>query len=438
MRNGADKLESSEYYRKLLDMAVLAGEIMIRSGAETHRVEDTLQRILGTSNFAHAESFVFTTGLIVTLSDPASETLSITQRISGTSQNLGRVAEVNSVSRNFCDGKITLDEAIAKLRVIKNKRQYSDLLTVLGILLASSGFAIVFGGSFLDALGALFCGLLLSGVLLVLGPKIGKTFITSVLGAAVITVGATAFSYFAGEWTGLAFHSQYMIVGSMMPLVPGLALTNAIRDTLQGDYISAGSRMIEALMIAASVALGVGAGLSLSGAAGLSSALNFTFDLSVHDAFAFLKAVIFSSIAILGFALYFEIPKRYLIPVGVIALVSWAVFLVSDSLGLSTAWASFFAALVSDFLAYFCARTLKAPVILFLLGGILPLVPGVGIYRAVYNMIYGMESASQVLVETLLITGAIALAIFVMDTLIDIEKRVRRYFRARRASRGKK
>ena len=42
-------------------MAVLAGEIMIRSGAETHRVEDTLQRILSTSHFAHAESFVFTT-----------------------------------------------------------------------------------------------------------------------------------------------------------------------------------------------------------------------------------------------------------------------------------------------------------------------------------------------------------------------------------------
>lgn len=84
------------------------------------------------------------------------------------------------------------------------------------------------------------------------------------------------------------------------------------------------------------------------------------------------------------------------------------------------------------------ARALKAPVILFLLGGILPLVPGVGIYRAVYNMIYGMESASQVLVETLLITGAIALAIFVMDTLIDIEKRVRLYFKARRAFRRKK
>lgn len=419
-------------------MAVMAGEIMIRSGAETHRVEDTLQRILSTSNFAHAESFVFTTGLIVTLSDPASETLSITQRISGTSLNLGRVTEVNSVSRNFCDGKITLDEAMERLRAIKNKRQYSNFLTMIGIVLASSGFSVVFGGSFLDALGAVFCGFLLSFVLLVLAPRIRKTFIVSMISAAVITIGATAFSYFAGEWTGIAFHSQYMIVGSMMPLVPGLALTNAIRDTLQGDYISAGSRTIEALMIATSVALGVGAGLSLSGAVGLSDALDFTFDLSVYTAFAFIKAIVFSSVAIIGFGLYFEIPKRYLLPAGLIALISWAVYLFSDSLGLSAAWASFFAALVSDFCAYFCARTLKAPVILFLLGGILPLVPGVGIYRAVYNIIYGMESASEVLIETLLITGAIALAIFIMDAMIDIEKRTRKYFRDRRISGRKK
>ena len=419
-------------------MAVMAGEIMIRSGAETHRVEDTLQRILSTSNFAHAESFVFTTGLIVTLSDPASETLSITQRISGTSLNLGRVTEVNSVSRDFCDGKITLDEAMERLRAIKNKRQYSNFLTMIGIVLASSGFSIVFGGSFLDALGAVFCGLLLSFVLLVLAPRIRKTFIVSMISAAVITIGATAFSYFAGEWTGIAFHSQYMIVGSMMPLVPGLALTNAIRDTLQGDYISAGSRTIEALMIATSVALGVGAGLSLSGAVGLPDALDFTFDLSVYTAFAFIKAIVFSSVAIIGFGLYFEIPKRYLLPAGLIALISWAVYLFSDSLGLSAAWASFFAALVSDFCAYFCARTLKAPVILFLLGGILPLVPGVGIYRAVYNIIYGTESASGVLIETLLITGAIALAIFIMDAMIDIEKRTRKYFRDRRISGRKK
>ena len=69
--NGVDHLESNEYYKKLLNMAVLAGSIMISSGAETHRVEDTLHRILGTTHFEHADAFVFTTGMVVTLSDPS-------------------------------------------------------------------------------------------------------------------------------------------------------------------------------------------------------------------------------------------------------------------------------------------------------------------------------------------------------------------------------
>ena len=69
MGNGVDMLENTAYYRKLLDMAVMAGTIMIASGAETHRVEDTLHRILGTSGFEHADAFVFTTGIVATLSD---------------------------------------------------------------------------------------------------------------------------------------------------------------------------------------------------------------------------------------------------------------------------------------------------------------------------------------------------------------------------------
>ena len=419
-------------------MALLAGKIMMRSGAETHRVEDTLQRILGTTNFEHAEAFVFTTGLIVTLSDPSSETLSLTQRISGASQNLGRVAEVNNVSRSFCEGKITLDEAMTSLKAIENKRQYSDWLSVFGIMLATSGFSLVFGGTFFDALGAIFCGLLLSFINLVIGPQIKRSFITSVLGAAAVTFGATVFVYFVGMLTHIEFHSQYMIVGAMMPLVPGLAFTNAIRDTLYGDYISAGSRLIEAVMIAVSVAIGVALGMVLCRVAGLADLLNFEILLSAHDALSFLRGAFFSAVAILGFALYFEIPKRYLLPVGAIAFVSWAIYLTVDFFGLGASalwvpvWASFFGALVSHFLAYFCARLLKAPVILFLLGGLLPLVPGFGLYKALYNMIFESEKKSNDLLQTLLITGAIALAIFVMETVLDVARRIRIYLRKKR------
>ena len=145
-------MENNEYYRKLLNMAVTAGSIMISSGAETHRVEDTVHRILATTHFERADAFVFTTGMVVTLSDPSYETLSISHRVTDCSQNFGKIAEVNSVSRAFCNGRITLDEAIKKLDWIKNKKRYNSFLLHLGYIFASCGFAVMFGGSILVAL----------------------------------------------------------------------------------------------------------------------------------------------------------------------------------------------------------------------------------------------------------------------------------------------
>ena len=212
--NGVDEVENSAYYRKLLDMAVTAGTILIASGAETHRVEDTLHRILGTSGFEHADAFVFTTGIVATLSDPSSETLSISQRVTNCSQNFGR------------------DEAVAKLRAIKKQDRYSKFLWHIGYILATMGFCITFGGSFLDAFAAFFCGVIVSIITLDLGPKIGRGFVTTILAAAGLTLVTTAISYFGAEWFSLTFHTHYIIVGAIMPLVPGLAMTNAFRDIL--------------------------------------------------------------------------------------------------------------------------------------------------------------------------------------------------------------
>ena len=153
MKRRVSLLETSSYYRKLLEMAVLAGEIMISSGAETHRVEDTMQRILRTTNFAHAEAFIFPTGIIATLSDPSSETLSATQRVSNRAQNFGRVADVNAVSRKFCSGKMTLDEAYTELKQIKERIRYPEWAHMLGLVFASGFFALMFGGELLDGLG---------------------------------------------------------------------------------------------------------------------------------------------------------------------------------------------------------------------------------------------------------------------------------------------
>lgn len=406
-------------------MAVMAGTIMIASGAETHRVEDTLHRILSTSGFEHADAFVFTTGIVVTLSDPSSETLSISKRVTDCSQNFGRVSDVNAVSRDFCSGKITLDEAVATLRSIKNKKRYSLFLGHIGYILATVGFAIMFGGELLDAFGAFFCGLVVSLICLDLGPKIGRGFVTTILAAAGLTIAATAISFFGAQWFGLHFQTNYMIIGGMMPLVPGLSMTNAFRDILHGDYLSSGSRIIEALMVAVCVAIGIGTGMAGADLLGLADTLTLSFNLSVSTLGEFLFATVCSGIAILGFCIVFEAPPKYLFACSLNAFLAWAVYLAADFCGLNGLWASFLSTLAADVFAYYSARILKAPAIIFLVAGILPMVPGVSIYQGVYSLLFGVGNASAILTSAFMTTGVIALAIFVMDTVLDIERRIR-------------
>ena len=94
-----------------------------------------------------------------------------------------------------------------------------------------------------------------------------------------------------------------------------------------------------------------------------------------------------------------------------------------DILGWGGLWATFFSTLFADVFAYYGARVLKAPVVLFLVAGILPMVPGVGIYQGVHSLIFGGDAAS-ILISAFMSTGVIALAIFVTDTALDIERRI--------------
>lgn len=401
---------------------------MISSGAETHRVEDTLHRILSTTHFEHADAFVFTTGMVVTLSDPSSETLSISHRVTGCSQNFGNIADVNSVSRDFCNGRITLDEAIEKLERIKTRKRYNSFLLHLAYVLAACGFSVMFGGEALDALGTVFGGIILSIVQLELGPKIKRGFVTTILSAAAMTITATAVAYAGDHWLGITFQTHYMIIGGMMPLVPGLAMTTAFRDVLQGDYLSAGSRILEALMVAVCVAIGIGAGMSCSDLLGLSETLTLSFNLSVKSVPEFLFAAFSAGVAIVGFSILFYAPKKYFFACGLNAFLAWCAYLITDCCGLNGLWASFFSTLVADLFAYYCARIMKAPAILFLVAGILPMVPGISIYQGVYSFLFGIGNASEILASAFMTTGVIAIAIFVMDTALDIAKRTRIYF----------
>ena len=231
---------------------------MLISGAETYRVEDTICRILHTSGLDTAETFATVTGLFVTLADPSIDAITKITRVSEKQTNLSQVYEVNDVSRRLCSGVITVEEAYQELLRIKEKKEYPVSMVYIGIIMTSSFFTLLLGGGILASALSAINGLCIVVCRLIAERVKLNNFITDMLSSFIIAVATMLYAHLLNN----SVIVEIIIVGSIMPLVPGVAITNAIRDTLQGDYLSGGSRAIEAFVIAACIAVGIGVGLA--------------------------------------------------------------------------------------------------------------------------------------------------------------------------------
>ena len=133
-------------YGALMEMAVRAGEIMLASGAEVYRVEDTIHRILKHSGIARADVFVVTTGIVATIADASLPPLTLVKRVENRATNLNRIYQVNNVSREFCSGKLSVGEAQERLDRIANTTLYGFWKKCIGYAATTGFFAVMFGG----------------------------------------------------------------------------------------------------------------------------------------------------------------------------------------------------------------------------------------------------------------------------------------------------
>lgn len=251
--------EMAEDYHLLADTAVLAGEIMLIAGAETCRVEDTIMRILKTSGFQRCDAFVVTTGITVTMEDYRHGIISLTRRIREKQINLGNIDHVNTISRQFCSGGLSLKDTFHELKHMK-PAAYPEWLVNSSIILSAACFTFTLGGRFFECLVAA-----LNGIYFILARKLNRKLH---LNSFVLNMAASFFMSFTTMAIKNLIYSRLMlepsIAGSIMALLPGVAMTNGIRDTLEGDYMSGSARMIEAFVVAASLALGIGSGMAAS------------------------------------------------------------------------------------------------------------------------------------------------------------------------------
>ena len=249
-----------EQGKRILELTVRAGELLLRSGGEIFRVQETMIRIAKAYGAPSLHVFVISNGLFVTL-DEGNDIHSTEIRFVPLSPvHLGRVAAVNSLSRAIEAGQYTLDEAFAQLDTISALPYAKPSWTLMAYAIGCGSFCYLLGGNIIDSLTAFLSGILLYLFSHLAGKKNLSKIIQNILGSALVTLCGLLFFHF-----GMGDHMDKIIIGSIIPLVPGVALTTSIRDFLNSDYLSGSIRLIDALLIAACIALGVGATLKISG-----------------------------------------------------------------------------------------------------------------------------------------------------------------------------
>lgn len=250
-------------YELLMDTAMLAGEIMLGSGAETYRVEDTMRHILRTSQTERQEVVVMMTGIIAVIIRDDMKDISGARRVNSRATDLNKMVRANEVSRQYCEGKLSLEEAHRELEKIeKNEyKQYSLLKHKAAMAVIVVGFTVMFGGAPADIAASCIVAVILA-VISGLCEKVG--FVDLLLDP-VSSFSITITSIFLKTYLPFPVDMDILIISAIMPLVPGVAITNAVRDTFKGDYITGGGRMLEAFLKAALIALGVGVGMALAG-----------------------------------------------------------------------------------------------------------------------------------------------------------------------------
>lgn len=237
---------------QLARAATKAGMILLESGAETYRVEDTMKRICLAYGASVVDSYATPTLIIIsfTIHDELYHNIKRTQV---KNVDLTKIDKVNDLSRSIIDQSMPLEEFFVRLEKIDHEKKYSNKLMILGAAVCTFGFGIFFNGVLSDALCAFVVGAILKVVMIQVDKVDINSFFKYLLGGSLSTILA-----FICKNLGLCHSMDIVIISVMMLLVPGLAMTNAIRDTVSGDLISGLSRSIEAILIAVAIALGSG------------------------------------------------------------------------------------------------------------------------------------------------------------------------------------
>lgn len=395
-------------YNILLDLATDLGYELAMSGAETFRVEDSIERVLN-SYHVSAEVFAIPNFLIVGIITDTGKPLTRMRRIGNHGNNLDAVERLNALSRKICQETPVPTEAKEWLNsVCGTVKKYSFPVILAGDFMGAAGFSTLFGCSLSDALCAGFCGIIIGVVVRLMNSLKSNPLFTTFAGAFFMASIAYMMKIF-----GIIQNTDSVVIGALMLLVPGLLFTNSLRDIIYGDINSGINRLVQVVLIAAALAMGT------------AFAWNFISMLSpipespVSEGNPLVVTSLTTFIGCIGFSILFNIhgPGGLLCAAG--GIITWLIYSVSMQFGIGELmayfWGTFFAAVYSEVMA----RIRKYPAISYLVVSIFPLIPGAGVYFAMQFALRGnMQQFVSQGMYTAAIAGTMAISILLVSTIV--------------------
>ncbi|MDO4835904.1 MAG: threonine/serine exporter family protein [Clostridia bacterium] len=417
---------AGDFYEELLEFAVSLANKLQACGAETYRVEETINRIVAAYGVERVDAFVIPSSIMASLETDEGQIITKIRRLKNSETMLDGIERYTALSRRICTEKPDIQEARRLLRETEKKVcRYPLPIFYFAAFLIGIGFGVFFGGGILEALAAGVCGLAIGAATKFMGRFHANAFFTSFVCSFVL-------GFLANTFTAIGFsgNADITVIGAIMLLVPGFLFTNSLRDVIYGDTMSGLNRLVQVLIIAIALVFGTSSGVSL--ARNIFPNIAFTLEPISHPLWI---QCIAGLVGTLGFGLMFNMHGRG-IPFALLgSVISWPVCVLCMRLGLAEPIAYLIAAAVSCFYAEIMARIRKFPATSYLMCALVPLIPGSGIY---YTMDYIRRGMLPEAYDKGMLTAAIAGSMAVGVLLVSTGFRMWGVWKANRGRKTKK
>lgn len=390
---------------RMLGLILDVGKLLVESGGETHRVEDTLYRLAACYGFSRCNIWVIPSNIQATVTDPDGEVLTQIRNNTNSGTEFDRLCRLNALSRWACREKPDEAAFSERLSEIENSPAPSIWMQMVGCALGGWGFGLFFGCSLLESLVAMLVSIGICLMIHKLSPRERNPLVLNFIISCLMETAIILFGQI-----GFAQHMGYITIGVVMLLISGLGATNGLRDLVHLDTLSGLINLTSSFTGAIGIALGIALPLMVANSFGRHEITTLNPNQLIQLASCL--------VACAGFSLWFHVKGWKILFCAIGGVLTWGVYLFASQYLTDVFLITMIASISCGLYGQIMARVTKTPATIFSTVCLLPLIPGGSLYYMMYGIVIkNTELAKTKGLELVLTCFGIVLGYMVVEVV---------------------